>query len=172
LNLIITCPRNLEDQTIDEIDTLLDQFGDTSAKISKTEFSGIIEITTSLEISQVVDNIREKINEEPWLIRFCSRIIPIQKECKSNLESIKEEVERMITCIEKHESYRITIEKRNSQIKSKDIISQVAGLISNKVSLENPDWEIIIQVLGNLTGISILPKNSILSVSKEKRLES
>ena len=71
----------------------------------------------------------------------------------------------MITCIEKHESYRITIEKRNSQIKSKDIISQVAGLISNKVSLENPDWEIIIQVLGNLTGISILPKNSILSVS-------
>ena len=57
-------------------------------------------------------------------------------------------------------------------IKSKDIISQVAGLISNKVSLENPDWEIIIQVLGNLTGISILPKNSILSVSKEKRLES
>ena len=99
--------------------TLLDQFGDTSAKISKTEFSGIIEITTSLEISQVVDNIREKISEEPWLIRFCSRIIPIQKECKSNLESIKEEVGRMITCIEKHESYRITIEKRNSQLKSK-----------------------------------------------------
>ena len=63
MNLIITCPRNLEDQTIDEIDTLLDQFGDTSAKISKTEFSGIIEITTSLEISQVVDNIREKINK-------------------------------------------------------------------------------------------------------------
>ena len=88
MNLIITCQRNLEDQTIDEIDNLLDQFGDTSAKISKTEFSGIIEITTSLEISQVVDNIREKISEEPWLIRFCSRIIPIQKECKSNLESI------------------------------------------------------------------------------------
>ena len=39
------------------------------------------------------------------------------------------------------------------------------------VLLENSDWEIIIQVLRNKTGISIIPPNSILSVDRQKRVE-
>ena len=69
-------------------------------------------------------------------------------------------------------SYRISIEKRNSEIKSNDLISEIAELIPNKVSLEQADWEIVIQIMGKTTGIGILPKNSIISVSKEKRLSS
>ena len=78
----------------------------------------------------------------------------------------------MTSRIEKNQSYRISIEKRNSDLKSRDLISEIADLIPNKVSLENADWEIIIQVMGVTTGIGILPKNSIISVSKEKRLGS
>ena len=78
----------------------------------------------------------------------------------------------MISCIEKTQSYRISIEKRNSEIKSNDLISEIAELIPNKVSLEQADWEIVIQIMGKTTGIGILPKNSIISVSKEKRLRS
>ena len=51
------------------------------------------------------------------------------------------------------------------------LISNIASLLTNKVSLERPDWEIIIQIIGNETGISILPKNSILSVNRIKRLD-
>ena len=78
----------------------------------------------------------------------------------------------MISCIEKTQSYRISIEKRNSEIKSNDLISEIAEIIPNKVSLEQADWEIVIQIMGKTTGIGILPKNSIISVSKEKRLSS
>ena len=78
----------------------------------------------------------------------------------------------MISCIEETQSYRISIEKRNSEIKSNDLISEIAELIPNKVSLEQADWEIVIQIMGKTTGIGILPKNSIISVSKEKRLSS
>ena len=55
---------------------------------------------------------------------------------------------------------------------AKEIISEIANLIPNKVSLERPDWEIVIQVMGKITGIGIFPSNSILSVSREKRLGS
>ena len=92
--------------------------------------------------------------------------------CKSELKSIKECIQTMTSRIEKNQSYRISIEKRNSDLKSRDLISEIADLIPNKVSLENADWEIIIQVMGVTTGIGILPKNSIISVSKEKRLGS
>ena len=66
----------------------------------------------------------------------------------------------------------ISQEELISKIKSSDLISEVAELIPNKVSLEKADWEIIIQIMGETTCIGILPKNSIISVSKEKRLSS
>jgi|TARA_B110000014_G_scaffold13172_1_gene8908 tRNA acetyltransferase TAN1 len=171
LNLIITCQRNLEEQTIDEISNFLDEFGDSNPEVSKTEFPGIIQVDTSIDPLNVITKIRKKISDEPWLIRFCSRLIPIQKECKSDLNLITNTIEKMVLCMKENQSYRITIEKRNSQMKSKEIISHIADLISNKVSLEHPDWEIIIQIMGKITGIGILPKNSILSVNREKRLD-
>ena len=58
-----------------------------------------------------------------------------------------------------------------SIVNTKDIISEIANLLPNKVSLENADWEIIVQVLRNKTGVSIIPPNSILSVNREKRVE-
>ena len=70
-----------------------------------------------------------------------------------------------------YETYRITIEKRHSSLHTKEIISNIADSISNKVSLENSDWEIIVQVLRNKTGISVIPPDTILSVDKEKRVE-
>ena len=88
MNLIITCQRNLEDPTILEIQNMLERFGDTEAIIEKTVFSGIIQVQTSLDNIRVIDNFREIIDDEPWLIKYCSRIIPIQKECESKLEEI------------------------------------------------------------------------------------
>ena len=43
--------------------------------------------------------------------------------------------------------------------------------LSNKVSLENSDWEIIVQILRNKTGVSVIPPDTILSVDREKRVE-
>jgi len=171
VNLIITCQRNLEDSTILEIQNFLERFGDKDAVIEKTVFSGIIQVETKLDIICLLDNFREIIEDEPWLIKYCSRIIPIQEECESKLDKIKDKVISLSNIIKKNETYRITVEKRQSSLHTKDIISEIANSLSNKVSLENSDWEIIIQVLRNKTGISIIVPNSILSVEKEKRVE-
>ena len=171
MNLIITCQRNLEDPTILEIQNMLERFGDAGAIIEKTIFSGIIQVETSLDNIKVVDNFREIIDDEPWLIKYCSRIIPIQEECESQLDEITKIVGGLSRIIKKNETYRITVEKRQSSLHTKDIISNIADSLLNKVSLKNSDWEIIIQILGDKTGISIMPSNSILSVNKQKRVE-
>ena len=171
MNLIITCQRNLEEPTILEIQNILERFGDADAIIEKTIFSGIIQIETKLDSMNVLDGFKDLIEEEPWLIKYCSRIIPIQEECESKLEHITDKVNSLSSIIKKNETYRITVEKRQSSLHTKDIISKIADSLSNKVSLENSDWEIIIQVLRDRTGISIIPPNSILSVHKQKRIE-
>ena len=171
MNLIITCQRNLEEPTILEIQNILERFGDIDAIIEKTVFSGIIEVETKLDIMKILDNFKEIIEDEPWLIKYCSRIIPIQGECESKLDEIRDKVINLSHIIKKNNTYRITIEKRQSSLHTKDIISEIANLLPNKVSLENADWEIIVQVLRNKTGVSIIPPNSILSVNREKRVE-
>jgi tRNA acetyltransferase TAN1 len=54
--------------------------------------------------------------------------------------------------ISEGESYRISIEKRNSDISSQEVITKIANKIKNKVSLENPDKIIQIEILGGITG--------------------
>ena len=171
MNLIITCQRNLEEPTILEIQNFLERFGDIDAIIEKTVFSGIIQIQTNLDIMKILDGFKDIIEDEPWLIKYCSRVIPIQEECESGLDKIRDKVISLSHVIKKNETYRITVEKRHSSLHTKDIISNIADSLSNKVSLENSDWEIIVQILRNKTGVSVIPPDTILSVDREKRVE-
>ena len=68
------------------------------------------------------------------------------------------------------DSYRITIEKRNSSIISEEIITQIADKIPNKVSLKNYDWVVLVEILGSDTGVSVLRDSDILSIQREKRV--
>ena len=169
MNLIVTCARHLEGDTEDELIDILDKLGDSDVKISVSSMSGIITIETKLDPIEVVRKIKEMVLDEPWSIRYCLRIIPIQKVVKTNIEEIKKEISSMSDQIGKKESYRILIEKRNSDISSKEIITKIANGIKNKVSLDFPDKVILIEILGIVTGISILKKSDILSLEKTKR---
>ena len=71
----------MEYETINEITQLLDMFGDSNPNILKTKFSGIIIAETVLEALEVIERFRRKIENEPWELRYSSRIIPIQKIC-------------------------------------------------------------------------------------------
>ncbi|MDB4840222.1 THUMP domain-containing protein [Nitrosopumilus sp.] len=169
MNLIVTCARNLEGEAEEEIMDILDELGDPDVKISVSNMSGIITIQTKLDPIEVVRKMKEILLDEPWSIRYCLRVIPIQKIVETNLEKIEEVISSISDKIEDNESYRILIEKRNSDISSKEIITNIANQIKNKVSLDFPDKIILIEILGIVTGISLIKKSDILSLEKTKR---
>ena len=169
MNLIVTCARNLEGETEEEILDILDELGDPDVKIAVSNMSGIIIIETKLDPIEVVRKMKEMLLDEPWSIRYCLRVIPIQKTVETNLEKIQECVSSISNNIEENESYRILIEKRNSDISSKEIIKNIANQIKNKVSLDFPDKIILIEILGIITGISLIKNSDILSLEKTKR---
>ncbi len=169
MNLIITCARHLEPETKEELSSILDEFGDSDAEISITKMSGILTAKTTLEPTEITKKIREMILDEPWSIRYCLRIIPIQKILETEIDVIEKTIEEMSNQITEGETYRISIEKRNSDISSKELITKIANKIKNKVSLDFPDKIVLIEILGNKTGISILKKSDVLSIEKTKR---
>jgi len=169
LNLIITCPRHFEEEASEEIKRILIELGDQEPKIIISSMPGILTGVTSLNPIESIKKIREKILDEPWSIRYCLRIIPIQGVCKTNIKEIEDEILKKIGVIKSEDSYRITIEKRNSKVSSDEIISKIAKNISNKVSLNSPDWVILIEIIGDEAGVSVIRNNNILSVEKTKR---
>ena len=169
MNLIATCARHFEEETKKELKTILEELGDSEPQITITEFSGILTIDTNVPALDVIKKIRDKLEDEPWSIRYTLRVIPIVKTAKTDVQSIARMALDQIQKIKQDETYRITIEKRNSDISSAEIISQIADNVKNKVSLEKYNWMVLVEVLGPITGVSVLRDDDVLSVERIKR---
>ena len=170
MNLIITCARSLESETKNEINKILSELGDQKPEILNVGMRGILMVGTTIEPSKIIDWVKNKMVEEPWLIRYCLRIIPIQSITETNIDKIKQDVIKLKDSIQKNDSYRITVEKRNTSISTNEIITEVAKIFPNKVSLNKPDLIVLIEILGDKTGISILKDSELFSLDKSKRM--
>ena len=170
MNLIITCARSLESETKNEINKILGELGDQEPEFLNVGMRGILMVDTIIEPSKIIDWVRNKIVEEPWLIRYCLRIIPIQSITETNIDKIKQNVIKLKDSIKKNDCYRITVEKRNTSISTNEIITEVAKIFPNKVSLNKPDLIVLIEILGDKTGISILKDSELFSLDKSKRM--
>ena len=169
MNLIVTCGRNLESEAKNEIKKIINELGDQELEVFNSGMRGILTVNTVINPLEVIDYARNKINEEPWFMRYCLRIIPIQIVTDTDVDKIKQNIIKFKDCIQKNDSFRITVEKRNSVISTKEIITEIAKALPNKVSLEKPTWTILIEVLGEKTGISILKNDVLFSLERSKR---
>ena len=170
MTLLVTCARNLETETKNEIGKILGEIGDQEPEILNIGMRGILMINTNIESSKIIDWVKDKVVEEPWLIRYCLRMIPIQSITETEMSKIIENVTKLKNVIKQNDSYRITIEKRNTDMSSAEIITEIAKIFPNKVSLNQPDWVVLIEILADKTGISILKDSEIFSLDKSKRM--
>ena len=170
MNLLVTCARNLETETKKEIEKILDDLGDQQSEILNVGMRGILMVNTNVEPSKIITWIKNKVVEEPWLIRYCLRMIPIQIITETKMSKITENIIELKNVIKQNDSYRITIEKRNTDMSSTEMITEIAKIFPNEVSLNQPDWIVLIEILGDNTGISILKDSEMFSLDKAKRM--
>jgi len=167
-NLLVTTTRGNEDNACSEIWYLLKEIGDEKAEVDKTGVSGLIAAKTSINPFEVIAKFREILKERPYEFRYSLRIIPIERVVKTRLEEIAKVAEELAPRIGENETFRITVEKRFTEISTKDVIEAAASKIERKVNLEKPDKILLIEIVGGLTGISLIKPEDIISVSKEK----
>jgi tRNA acetyltransferase TAN1 len=170
-NLLATTARGNERAMCNELFYLLkDQLNDAEAKTSKTKIRGLIVAKTTLDPIAVMEKLRAILAERPYEFRYALRIVPIQRIVPTDLAEIKKATAELAAKIEETQSFRVTVEKRYTELHSKDIIEAAVGDIKGKVDLHKPDRILQIEVLGALTGVSLLKSNDILAVVKEKML--
>jgi len=167
-NLLITTTRGNEAEVCSEIWYLLGEIGDNSINVDKTGISGLIAAKTTFQPLEAIKKLRKLLKERPYEFRYSLRIIPIQKVVQTDLDEIGEKAAQLAVEIRENDSFRITIEKRHSDISRRDIIEAVAKNIHRKVNLKNPQKIVLIEVVGGLTGISVINPENIISISKER----
>jgi tRNA acetyltransferase TAN1 len=168
-NLIVSTYRFREEEAQDEILNLLEQFGDPDSECEITDIKGILLASTTIGPTDVVAKLKELTSTDPWQIRYILRVLPIQAVVATDLRTIRDASAELASRIGRADKFRVTVEKRHSPITSGEIISSVAEVIQSKVDLENPDWVVLVQVLGAQTGISVITPQQTFSAIKEKR---
>ncbi|MGC8601114.1 MAG: hypothetical protein ACP5LS_01630 [Thermoprotei archaeon] len=157
-NLLASCPRGKEPMAKSELAYFLAELGDGNPTISRTKFSGLLEVSTSLDPFEVVSKAKEEALSNPWNFRYVTKLVPIAKVVRSDLNEIVSAVKEIANGLSNCESFRVTLVKRGTSLNGDEIVHQVASMFSLRVSLENPSCVILIEVVGEFTGIAILRK--------------
>jgi tRNA acetyltransferase TAN1 len=170
-NLIATTMRGNERQMVYEILYLLkEELSDETAQASKTGIRGLITAKTALNPCDAIGKLKAVLHERPYQFRYALRIIPIEKAVRTELEAIKQATNELAAGIGENETFRVSVEKRFTQLHTSDLIEAVASEIMQKVDLEHPDKILLVEVLGALTGLALIGPDDILAVPKEKML--
>jgi tRNA acetyltransferase TAN1 len=124
-----------------------------------------------LDPFKVIDDLRRILRERPEEFRYTLRVVPIEAVVRTKQEEISRAVEEKSSKILENESFRITVEKRHTELSSRKIVEAIAEKINRKVDLENPDRIVLVEILGRLTGVSIIKPRDILSIAREKSVD-
>jgi tRNA acetyltransferase TAN1 len=149
---------------------LLKAIGDPSPAVTNTGIRGLIAAKTILNPFDAIEKLRRILADRPYEFRYALRVLPIEKVVHTDLDSVKRTVAELATKIAEHETFRVTVEKRFTTIHSRDFIEAAATDILRKADLDNPDKILLIEVVGGLTGLSLVKPSDILNVVKEKML--
>lgn len=167
-NLIVSTSRFREEEAQNEILELLDMFGDPEAEAEITEVKGLLLAQTALDPFTVVDELKDLVVSEPWEVRYVLRVLPIEAVVPTEIDIIRQAAKVLAAKIGRN-SFRITVEKRHSPLESIEVIKAIAGEIESKVDLRNPGWVVLVQILGDQTGLSVIKPDQTFSSVVEKR---
>jgi tRNA acetyltransferase TAN1 len=169
-NLLATTVRGNERQMCYELAYLLKEIGDATPEVNKTGIKGVIVGKTALNPVEAIEKFRNILQERPYDFRYALRIIPIEKVVHTDLNEIKRVAAELAAKIGQRETFRVTVEKRFTSVHSRDFIEAAAMDIQRKADMENPDKILLIEVIGRLTGMSLIKPSDVLAVVKEKML--
>ena len=167
-NLLVTTARGNEEDACSEIWYLLGKIGDSAVKVDKMGITGLIAAKTAFNPFEVIEKFRVILKERPYEFRYALRVIPVEKVVRTDVGEIQRAVTELGSKIKEGETFRVTVEKRFTNTSTNDIIAAAAANIERRVDLNRPDKIVLIEVVGGLTGVSVVKPQEILSMMKEK----
>lgn len=171
-NLLVSSARGNEREANSELWYLIGEIGDRSVKTDYTPVSGLTVAKTQIDPVHVVEKLRSILRERPWEFRYVLKVKPVKRVVPCEVEEIANAAAEQAGEIMEHDTFRVSFEKRRNKIASKTVIDAVAARIRRKVDLQNPKKIILVEIIGQVAGVSVIEPNQILGIEREKRAPS
>lgn len=136
--------------------------------IDRSAYDGIIEVDVE-DPKALLSFITDYVRSEPFRVHFVLRIIPIDRVVDTEVAEIVKAVKELSSAIGPGETFRVTIEARDSPYSDRELIDALADAVDRKVNLEAPDKVILLEIFGEYAGVSVISPNEIISIQKLKR---
>ncbi len=142
-----------------------DLLEDSDLKVSYTNISGLLACKTSLDPFYVIHKLREFALENAYQFRFAIRFTPLEECVDSRIEDIVEATKRLLPKIREDETFRVTVRRRQTELENMDVVTAVAAEIPRQVNLDSPDKTMLVEIVGEWTGLSVVSEDEdILSI--------
>jgi tRNA acetyltransferase TAN1 len=167
-NLLATSEIWSESEACSELWMLLRAVGDETPVVDRSLIRGLIAAKTNLNPVEAVGRLRSELRENPNGFRALLRVMPVEVIVPTDLGGIVDASHELAAKIVENESFRVTLEKRRTLLRSREVIDAVAQGIDRRVDLEGYDWMILIEIIGRITGLAVIPRDGLLNVQKER----
>ncbi|MCY3412553.1 MAG: THUMP domain-containing protein [Candidatus Heimdallarchaeota archaeon] len=162
--LLISTKRNFESNASSEIQYVLKnvlEIDESKFQVKNTGISGLIAVKMSITEYPELMNQLIALEEDKQYFMHCLKIRPIEFIANLSEQSLKEAITNNLSKIKG--KYKIEVFKRHATIRSNEVIKALAEEIELPVDLENPDTIILVEIIGDKFGISIIPSEQIYS---------
>ncbi|UCH56974.1 MAG: THUMP domain-containing protein [Candidatus Bathyarchaeota archaeon] len=167
-NLLATSEIRRESEACSELWMLLRAAGDETPILDRSPIRGLIVARTSLDPVEAIRRLRIELHEDPQIFRAILRVMPVEASTPTDLGEIVDKTRDLASKIGESESFRVTLEKRRTGLRSRVVVEAVAGVIDRRVNLEDPDWIVLVEIISRVTGLSVIASDGILNIQKER----
>lgn len=164
--LLISTERKGEKSASSEIHFVLSnklEIDESLFKVRLTRVSGLITVALdeSLDSHQLIRRMIALEQQEAYFMH-CLKIRPVDYVMDADIDQFVDHLRGQ--SISRTGSFRISVNKRHTPISSMDVISPVADLFpENDVDLDEPDWEIWVEILADILGYAIIEPELVFS---------
>ncbi|MFX0086073.1 MAG: THUMP domain-containing protein [Candidatus Hodarchaeota archaeon] len=171
MSFLISSQRSFERDALSESFYVISDVLGYKVRPLKSRIPGlsILSLTDSnINLFDVIDRIRQYTKTNGPLVA-CLKIVPLESLFKTNMDNIVENAVSLAQLkIKPNHSWRIRVKKRQTNLRTSCVIENIAKKVNwGVVNLTNPNYEIRVEIIRDLTGISVMePKFELRNLNQ------
>ncbi len=165
--LLISSARHRERDASSEIYYLLNSILKLEdVYVKPTHISGLSLARMAADATETLVKLKDAVENDATYARYTTKIVPIDFLIGTDLDKIAARAAELTAEIPEGKTWRVSLRKRHTPLSRTDIIEQIAKEVTHiTVALENPDYCLVVEILGQRAGLCLVPPGRMASYS-------
>jgi tRNA acetyltransferase TAN1 len=152
--LLATCPQGREGDAILELEWALEK-----VKVHGTDWRGVLLAETPLSKEEALQRLKD------FETQAIQRVVPLEVLVRTSFDEIADAVLNLAEKIQGSFAVRAKV-RGNKKLSQRELEIKLGSLIVERyglpVNLDNPDYTVIVEVIGKKAGVGVLRKGELL----------